>query len=116
MSAQKPEQKPTNDQASLRVLKGSNKKVIQVPVSEIKIPVYVRKQADDDRVLFFAELYNAKADIPPIQITVDNRLVDGRHRLLAQELNDQTHVECEIVESYSTLEFRRSKTSNTSRL
>lgn len=87
---------------AIRVLTGGNKKIVMLPIEQVLVAFYVRKQADEDRVIYFAELYDNGAEIPPIEVTVDNKLVDGRHRLMAQEFLERKEIACEIVESKET--------------
>lgn len=71
-----------------------------VKISEITTPVYVRTELNDDRVLFFWELIEAKEEskIAPIKITRKKELVDGRHRKAAYENAERTEIPCEFVD------------------
>lgn len=74
-------------------------KTVMVPLGEILEKFYVRKGLNDDRVLFFAGLYEANAEVPPIKIVRDSKeLVDGRHRKAAQEMLGRTEIECILRE------------------
>jgi len=71
-------------------------KKVTVAISDIKVSCYVRRKLNEDRVLFFAELYEKGADVDPIVITSDFELIDGRHRLEALKLTDHTETKCFI--------------------
>lgn len=84
---------------------GKGKKVVSMKIADIIISHYVRKELDEDRVIFFAELYEAGSDVPPIKVTMDNKLEDGRHRLAALEFLERTDAVCEIVDTVSDVEL-----------
>lgn len=70
----------------------------RVRIDQILVRFFVRKRVDEDRVLFFAELYGARAPVEPIRVVTDTFvLLDGRHRLEAMKLCDMTEAECELV-------------------
>lgn len=61
-------------------------KPIKIDTKKLKIPFYVRTALDQDHVLKLAELYEAGASLPPIEVTESNEIIDGRHRKEAWEL------------------------------
>jgi ParB-like nuclease domain len=73
-------------------------KTVLRKISDLKITFYVRTQLDEDHVLKLAALIQAGTALPPIIITADNRIIDGRHRLEAHKILDQTEIACEITE------------------
>lgn len=82
-------------------------KVISVDLDKIWINIKVRITIEEERVLQFAMLYESKgADaLPPLEVTKDFELVDGRTRyegisLARNPVDDKsfTHVNCVIVE------------------
>lgn len=75
-------------------------KRIMIPVNQLQVTFFVRQQLNQDRVTYFADLYNAGAKVPPIKIVRGtNEIQDGRHRKAALEMIDRTEAECEYVES-----------------
>lgn len=71
-----------------------------VNFAEICITVYVRTQLTEERMRFFADLYTSSASstIPPIVVTSDNKLVDGRHRMAALKFLGEDGCVCDIVD------------------
>lgn len=71
-----------------------------VNFADICITVYVRKQLDEEHMRFFADLYTSSASsmIPPIKVSTDNKLVDGRHRMAALKYLGETGCVCEIIQ------------------
>lgn len=67
-------------------------------ISEIVLRFYVRRHLNEDHMLQLAMLYDEGVSLPPLQITTDNELIDGRHRLEALKYLNRTEVECEVVE------------------
>lgn len=80
----------------------------RVPIKDLKVGFYVRKQLNQDHVLMLAELYEAafldskvsyKASetVQPIKITEEMVVVDGRHRKEAMELAGLDMITVEVV-------------------
>src|ERR1700741_1946329 len=67
-------------------------------LDDIHVTVYVRKEASQERIQFFAELYTSTdADkIPLILVSQEGILIDGRHRLQALKYLEVEGVECEV--------------------
>jgi ParB-like chromosome segregation protein Spo0J len=57
----------------------------------------VRARLDDDRILFFAGLYESGAEVEPIQCTDEGHIVDGRHRREGAILAEMKTVNTVIV-------------------
>jgi hypothetical protein len=72
--------------------------VVTAQISAISKRLFVRVSLDDDRVLFFVELIEAGEELPPLQVTRDMVLIDGRHRLEAYEFCDKADVRVELVD------------------
>lgn len=66
-------------------------------IADLKTTMFVRSALNQDHVLFLAELIEGGTVLPPIQITEDGRIIDGRHRKEAYELLDRTEVKVEVV-------------------
>jgi ParB-like chromosome segregation protein Spo0J len=67
-------------------------------ISDLLIKCYVRAKLDEEWVMHLAELIQNKVSLPPILITRDNVVIDGRHRVEAHQLNDLKEIVCEIVD------------------
>jgi hypothetical protein len=67
-------------------------------IANLSQTFFVRKALDDDRVLLFADLFEAGQEVPPIEITPEGEVIDGRHRIAALEFLDRTEVACVIVQ------------------
>lgn len=78
-----------------------------VNFAEICITVYVRAQLGEERMRFFADLYTSSGSstVPPIVITTDNKLVDGRHRMAALKYLGETGCVCDIIECKDNFEL-----------
>lgn len=78
-----------------------------IKFSEICVNVYVRQQLSDERVRLFADFYTSSSagSIPPIVVTTDNKLVDGRHRIAALKSLDEAGAVCDIVECRDNFEL-----------
>ena len=81
------------------------KRTAMVKIKDLKVNLFVRKELDHDRVLFFALILENGGDLPPIKLTEGLAVIDGRHRLEAYELNDRTEIEAEIVECESEVDL-----------
>ena len=72
---------------------------VVLPITDLKQTFFVRKQLDEDRVLYFMELYEAGAKVPPIEVVRGTmEIKDGRHRKAALEHLNRERVECLLVE------------------
>lgn len=69
-----------------------------VSIKDLQTNTYVRKELDQEHVLVLAQLIEDGIKLPPIQITPDHRVIDGRHRVEAHEMNSLTEIRCEVVE------------------
>jgi len=72
-------------------------KIVKVLISELKLNLFVRKELNQDHVLYLAELVENGVKLPPIKITSNGMVVDGRHRIACYELCDVKEVETEVV-------------------
>jgi ParB-like chromosome segregation protein Spo0J len=76
-----------------------------VPIEKLKVDFYVRKKLNEDHVIFLAELIEGGVQLPPIQITKDWVVIDGRHRIEAHQLVSKNEIMAEIVELESEVEI-----------
>lgn len=80
-------------------------KVVKVPLAEIKEEIFVRVALDDDRVIFFVDLYQSGAQVPPLELEHGtNVLLDGRHRKAALEFLERKEASCKYVKAVSRLD------------
>lgn len=76
-----------------------SKNCVILPVADLKKTFFVRKETNQDRVLFFMELYESGAEVPPIKVIRGSvEIYDGRHRVEALEHLERKHTECELIE------------------
>lgn len=69
-----------------------------VALKDLKLNLFVRQALNQDHALFLAELVENGVRLPPIKITRERVVIDGRHRIEAHELNGRTEIVAEIVE------------------
>ena len=69
-----------------------------VLLKDLKVNLYVRQVLNQDHVLYLAELLQNGVKLPPIRITQDMVVIDGRHRIEATELNNLTSIEATYIE------------------
>jgi hypothetical protein len=69
-----------------------------VAIKDLKFNLFVRQVLNQDHALFLAELIEGGVKLPPIKITPELGVIDGRHRIEAYELNNQTEIEAEIMD------------------
>lgn len=77
----------------------------KVKLADLGRNLFVREALNDDHSLYLGQLIESGVKLPPIQITADNELVDGRHRVEAYSLNYITEVMAEVVEVGSETEL-----------
>jgi len=82
----------------------SNKNEI-VNLTDVNTDLFVRRELDQDRVLYLAGLVENGVELEPIEITPDRRLIDGRHRKEAYELLGRTQCSAKIVQVNSEEEL-----------
>lgn len=70
--------------------------VIKAKLKDLKFDIFVRKELNQDHALYLAELIQNGVKLPPIWITSDNQVVEGRHRIEAHELNDREEIDAEV--------------------
>lgn len=71
-------------------------KVVEVELTKLKTSFYVRKKLSDDHVLQLALLIESGVNLPPLTISYDNEIIDGRHRKAALEMLGRKTAECSI--------------------
>lgn len=71
-------------------------KTIEVHLKDLTTKFDVRKKLDDSHVYNLAMLYEAGEELPPIVITKQMEIIDGRHRKEAMELAGRQVANCII--------------------
>jgi len=72
---------------------------VLLPIADLKKTFFVRRETNQDRVLFFMELYESGSTVPPIKVVRGSmEIYDGRHRVEALDHLERKHAECELVE------------------
>jgi transposase-like protein len=74
-------------------------------IADLKTNLFVRQSLNQDHVLYLAQLVENGVKLPPIRVTVQGRVIDGRHRIEAYELNDITEIEVEIVDIFDEIDL-----------
>ena len=74
------------------------RKSVRVPIKELKLNLFVRQALDQGHALYLAELVKNGVALPPIEITVDLTVIDGRHRIEAHELNNLAEIDAVVVD------------------
>ena len=75
------------------------KGTVLLPLDELKRTFFVRKELNQDRVLFFMELYESGAEVPPLEVIRGSmEIFDGRHRDAALQHMERKHAECLLIE------------------
>ncbi len=69
-----------------------------VALKDLQLNLFVRQVLNQDHALFLAELIENGVELPPIRITRERVVIDGRHRIEAHELNNRTEIVCEVVD------------------
>lgn len=80
-------------------------KIETVALKDLRVNMFVRQALNEDHALYLAELVEHGEKLPPIKITRERVVVDGRHRIEAHTLNNRTEIEAEIVEVGSETEL-----------
>jgi hypothetical protein len=65
---------------------------VEIPIDSIQATFFVRKALDEDRVVQLSLLIEGGTALPPIRVTDDRQLIDGRHRVEAYRLSGWTTI------------------------
>jgi hypothetical protein len=80
-------------------------KIIEVEITKLKDSFDIRNTLNQDHVLFLWSLIDAGTELPPIKITKDFSIIDGRHRRIAYEHAGIPMIKAEVVDTDSTIEI-----------
>jgi len=80
-------------------------KIIDVEYSKLKDEFDIRCILDTDRIVYLAELIRAGQILPPIKITPDFKIIDGRHRKEAYFLEDILTIKAEVLNVTGTIDI-----------
>ena len=81
------------------------KKIISVKLADLQTNHFVRTRINDEHAMNLASLIENGVQLPPIKITTDNMVIDGRHRITGYELNDISEVQAEVIEVTDELDL-----------
>lgn len=73
-------------------------KIETVALKDLQMNLFVRQVLNQDHALFLAELIENGVELPPIRITRERVVIDGRHRIEAYELNNRVEIKAEVEE------------------
>lgn len=76
----------------------SKPEVVMVKIAGLKTNLFVREGLNEGHVLYLADLIDGGTELPPILITRDMEIVDGRQRKEAFELNKRTEIPATFVD------------------
>lgn len=79
-------------------------KIIVVKLSDLKKDFYIREKLVEEHWFLMAELMDAGVKFPPIEITEDRNVEEGRHRIRAAEYLGRETIEAVIVPDKGELE------------
>jgi len=71
---------------------------VNVALSSIKEEFFVRLELDQKRVEHFMQLYKGGTKLPPILVSRDGVIIDGRHRVAALKALDKSSVDVEWMD------------------
>lgn len=75
--------------------------IVRKTIADIKTSYFVRTRLNEDRVLFFAAMYESGEEVEPIEVEAEtDELVDGRHRKAALELIERKLIDVKVVQKY----------------
>lgn len=69
-----------------------------VKIADLSTNLFVRWQLNQDHAIHLGELLAEGVKLPPIEITKDNMVIDGRHRIEAHDLNRHDTIEATVVD------------------
>lgn len=75
----------------------SKKNEVSLLIAQLKINLYVRRTLDEDRVIELAQLIEHGIELDPIEVTPDNRVIDGRHRIEAHNLLNREAIRARVT-------------------
>lgn len=78
-------------------------KIIDIEISKLKDALDIRSTLNQEHVLYLWGLIDAGTELPPIKITKDNVIIDGRHRREAYIDAGIQIIKAEIIETDGTL-------------
>ncbi len=76
----------------------ARKKTIVVPLAELKEDFYVRQLLNENHAIMLGCLLEDGVELPPILITPDYQVIDGRHRIVAHDMIGRTEIKAKIID------------------
>jgi len=80
-------------------------KPVMVAIEQLRVKIFVRQKLNEDHVLNLALLYEADVILPPLEITKDYDVIEGRHRLEAAKLAGKKELPCDFVDDMKPAEM-----------
>lgn len=80
-------------------------RVESISLGDLQINAFVRAGIDENHVLFLGQLIEGGTELPPILITANNEVIDGRHRIQAHDVLGREIIQAKIVEVNSPEEI-----------
>lgn len=83
----------------------ANSEVREVKIESLKHAYHIRRKVDDDWVFHLATLFEADVDLPPIDVTENYEIIDGRQRVQAALLAGLTRIKVRVHRGLGELEI-----------
>lgn len=80
----------------------AERKTVIRRIADLKTTFFVRKQLNRPYACELAELQKNSVRLKPVEITEDDELIDGRHRMEAHIINGVDTIECIVIEGEFT--------------
>lgn len=74
-------------------------------IAELQRNLFVRDALNQNHAIMLGMLLEAGEELPPIQVTADKIIVDGRHRTAGHELAGRKEIQAEVVQFDSEAEM-----------
>jgi transposase-like protein len=74
------------------------KKTVVVPIAELREDFYVRQLLNENHAIMLGCLLEDGVELPPILITPDYQVIDGRHRISAHDMIGRTEIRAQIID------------------
>lgn len=75
----------------------SKKNEVTLLISQLKVNLFVRRALDEDRVIDLAALIEHGEELDPIEVTPENEVIDGRHRIEAHSLLNRESIKAKVT-------------------
>ncbi|MBD3359624.1 MAG: hypothetical protein GF365_02875 [Candidatus Buchananbacteria bacterium] len=76
----------------------AKKKTVVVPLADLQEDFYVRQLLNENHAIMLGCLLEDGVELPPILITPDYQVIDGRHRISAHDMIGRTEIRAQIID------------------